>query len=173
MLNRQERISAVSDLEKAVEKFEKEKAYMVTQSEKLYKEKDNVKKVWQFLNGMRNKPEEIKVEVEKLKIEFERYENFVAEINEEVENSIKLAAGGVGGGLAAGVGVAAFGPSAAMAIATTFGTASTGTAISASSNECSISLVRRRRYSSWWRWYSCRFSIISFKRSYRLDNWRN
>lgn len=47
---------------------------MVTQSEKLYKErlvlKDNIKKVWQFLNSMRNKPEEVKIQVEKLKIEF-------------------------------------------------------------------------------------------------------
>lgn len=107
---------------------------MVTQSEKLYKErlvlKDNIKKVWQFLNSMRNKPEEVKIQVEKLKIEFKKFENFVSEINEEVDMSFKKTAGGAGSGVVAGAGVAAFGPSAAMAIATTFGTASTGTAIS-------------------------------------------
>lgn len=134
MLNKKNRVEAVKSLEKAIQVFEKEKAYMITQSEKLYKErlvlKDNIKKVWQFLNSMRNKPEEIEIQVEKLKIEFKKFENFVHEINDEVETSFKRTAGGAGSGVAAGVGVAAFGPSAAMAIATTFGTASTGTAIS-------------------------------------------
>lgn len=73
MLNKN-RVEAVNSLEKAIQNFEIEKAYMVTQSEKLYKErlvlKDNIKKVWQFLNSMRNKPEEVKIQVEKLKIEF-------------------------------------------------------------------------------------------------------
>ncbi|MEX5652328.1 MULTISPECIES: hypothetical protein [unclassified Staphylococcus] len=135
MLNKKNRVEAVENLKRVIKKFENEKSYMVTQSEKLYKErlvlKDNVKKIWQFLNSMRNKPEDIKIEVEKLKIEFKKFENFVIEINEEVEASLKKTAGSAGGGVAAGVGVAAFGPSAAMAIATTFGTASTGTAISA------------------------------------------
>ena len=79
---------------------------MVTQSEKLYKErlvlKDNIKKVWQFLNSMRNKPEEVKIQVEKLKIEFKKFENFVSEINEEVDMSFKNS-GGVGSGVVAGV----------------------------------------------------------------------
>ena len=70
MLNKN-RVEAVNSLEKAIQNFEIEKAYMVTQSEKLYKErlvlKDNIKKVWQFLNSMRNKPEEVKIQVEKLK----------------------------------------------------------------------------------------------------------
>ena len=61
MLNKKNRVEAVNSLEKAIQNFEIEKAYMVTQSEKLYKErlvlKDNIKKVWQFLNSMRNKPE--------------------------------------------------------------------------------------------------------------------
>ena len=47
---------------------------MVTQSEKLYKErlvlKDNIKESLAILNSMRNKPEEVKIQVEKLKIEF-------------------------------------------------------------------------------------------------------
>lgn len=135
MLNKKNRVEAVNSLKREIKKFDNEKTYLVTQSEKLYKErlvlKDNVKKIWQFLNSMRNKPEDIKIEVEKLKIEFKKFENFVVEINEEVEASLKKTAGSAGGGVVAGVGVAAFGPSAAMAIATTFGTASTGTAISA------------------------------------------
>lgn len=69
MLNKKNRVEAVNSLEKAIQNFEIEKAYMVTQSEKLYKErlvlKDNIKKVWQFLNSMRNKPEEVKIQVEK------------------------------------------------------------------------------------------------------------
>ena len=93
MLNKKNRVEAVNSLEKAIQNFEIEKAYMVTQSEKLYKErlvlKDNIKKVWQFLNSMRNKPEEVKIQVEKLKIEFKKFENFVSEINEEVDMSFK------------------------------------------------------------------------------------
>ena len=38
---------------------------------------------------MRNKPEEVKIQVEKLKIEFKKFENFVSEINEEVDMSFK------------------------------------------------------------------------------------
>lgn len=134
MLNKNKRVEAVASLQKTIKKFEIEKSYMVTQSEKLYKErvilKDNIKKLWQFLNSMRNKPEDIEIEVEKLKIEFMKFENFVQEINEMVDSSFRKTMGSVGGGVATGIGVAAFGPSAAMAIATTFGTASTGTAIS-------------------------------------------
>src|SRR5699024_7290366 len=134
MINKKIREEVVNSLKREIKKFDNEKTYFVTQSEKIYKEilvlKDNVKKIWQFLNSMRNKPEDIKIEVEKLKIEFKKFENFVVEINEEVEASLKKTAGRAGGGVVAGVGVAEFGPSAAMAIATTFGTSSTGTAIS-------------------------------------------
>ena len=42
-----------------------------------------------ILNSMRNKPEEVKIQVEKLKIEFKKFENFVSEINEEVDMSFK------------------------------------------------------------------------------------
>src|SRR5699024_5178360 len=61
---------------------------------------------------------------------FNRYDEFVKEIKKEIQKNLKTSAGGAGAGLAAGAGVAFFGPSAAMAVATTFGTASTGTAIS-------------------------------------------
>lgn len=134
MLNKKNRIESVKNLERSINKYELEKNYMVTQSEKLYGSrlilKEEVKKVWEFLNNMRNKPEEIDIKVKKIKVEFKKFEHFLKEINEEVDASFKKTAGGVGSGLAAGAGVAAFGPSAAMAIATTFGTASTGTAIS-------------------------------------------
>ena len=102
MLNKKNRVEAVNSLKREIKKFDNEKAYLVTQSEKLYKErlvlKDNVKKIWQFLNNMRNKPEDIKIEIEKLKIEFKKFENFVVEINEEVEASLKKTAGSAGGG---------------------------------------------------------------------------
>ena len=52
MLNKKNRVEAVKSLEKALEKFEEEKANMVTQSEKLYAErlilKDNIKKFGSF-----------------------------------------------------------------------------------------------------------------------------
>lgn len=134
MLNKKNRVEAVKRLEKTINNYEYQKGYMITQSEKLYASRimlnEQIKTVWEFLNNMRNKPEEFEVKVEKIKVEFKKFNNFIQEINEEVEATFKKTAGSLGGGIAAGAGVAAFGPSAAMAIATTFGTASTGTAIS-------------------------------------------
>lgn len=72
-------------------------------------------------------PQDLRQDVEEIKIA-------VMNFNREIEEIKKLDEKNVGGkvaaaGVAAGVGTAALGPSAAMAIATTFGTASTGAAI--------------------------------------------
>ncbi|AMY05985.1 DNA polymerase III subunit gamma/tau [Staphylococcus condimenti] len=135
MFNKENRKQALRNYEINAEEYEKERGLLVTDSEELYATrlilKEHVKKIWEFLNNMRNKPEEVQVKVEKLRIEFAKFENFVKEVNAEVESTLKKSAGSIGTGIAAGAGVAAFGPAAAMAIATTFGTASTGTAISA------------------------------------------
>lgn len=134
MLNKKNRVEAMKKLERSINNYELKSGQLITNSELLYgkrielKEKANM--VWSFLNNMRNKPEDIEIEIKELKIEYERFERFVDDISQEIDTQLKQAAGGAGAGVVAGVGVAAFGPSAAMAIATTFGTASTGTAIS-------------------------------------------
>ena len=84
-----------------------------------------------YLSDLANAPRELQKSVGELKTEFASFEATVAGLQEKAEDVAMKSGGGAAGGVAAGVGVAAFAPSAAMAIATTFGTASTGTAISA------------------------------------------
>ena len=83
---------------------------------------------------VQNIPNEEKMWYEELKQIRLNWKNQVDEIMgkyEEIKNKDAAAAGVAGVGIGAGVAVAALGPGVAMGIATTFGVASTGTAISA------------------------------------------
>lgn len=83
---------------------------------------------------VQNIPNEEKMRYEELKQIRLNWKNQVDEIikkYEEIKNKDAAAAGVAGVGIGAGVAVAALGPGVAMGIATTFGVASTGTAISA------------------------------------------
>lgn len=83
---------------------------------------------------VQNIPNEEKMWYEELKQIRLNWKNQVDEIikkYEEIKNKDAAAAGVAGVGIGAGVAVAALGPGVAMGIATTFGVASTGTAISA------------------------------------------
>lgn len=83
-----------------------------------------------LINSIANHPKIFDKEFEEIITE---KENFM-QVCEYAENELKLAktsAAGSGAGLAAGASIAFIAPTAAMWIATTFGTASTGTAISA------------------------------------------
>ena len=75
------------------------------------------------------KPVELEKENYAISVRIENFEKEIVNIRKKSMQDENLTNGTAGAGVAAGVGVAAFGPSAAMAIATTFGTASTGTAI--------------------------------------------
>ena len=90
-----------------------------------------IEPVEEYVNGLANTPKEFDKSVRAFRIEINRFDRTVQRIQAESAKSEKIG-GGVGlAGASAGVGLAAFGPSAALAVATTFGTASTGTAISA------------------------------------------
>lgn len=84
-----------------------------------------------LFDAIRNMPSEKKLECENLK----KIRLNWRQQAEKIENDYKTAAvknaGAGAAGVGAGVAVAALGPTAAMGIATTFGVASTGTAISA------------------------------------------
>ncbi len=87
--------------------------------------------IQELFDAIRNMPSEKKLECENLK----KIRLNWKQQAEKIENDYKIEAvknAGVGAaGVGAGVAVAALGPTAAMGIATTFGVASTGTAISA------------------------------------------
>ena len=84
-----------------------------------------------LFDRIRNVPEENLLKYEKLKAIRVNWKQQAEKIELEYKKAEVKAAGQGAAGVGAGVAVAALGPTAAMGIATTFGVASTGTAISA------------------------------------------
>ncbi|WP_051590923.1 hypothetical protein [Bacillus sp. UNC438CL73TsuS30] len=87
-----------------------------------------IKEIEQYINTLVNTPKEFEATFSEIKIYLDKFQS-ILDIKLYDEKIQKIAGGLAGAGVAMGAGVAAFGPTAAMAIATTFGTASTGTAI--------------------------------------------
>lgn len=92
---------------------------------------DNVLKIIQEqFDKIRNVPSELKTQYNKIKKEHLLWLKQVDEIVSAYNAKIKINVSSGGAGTTLGVGIATLGPTAAMSIATTFGVASTGTAIS-------------------------------------------
>lgn len=83
-----------------------------------------------LVNSIANHPKEFDDDFEAIETNRKQFVDSCEFANREIDAARK-AAGGAGAGIAAGASVAFMAPTAAMWIATTFGTASTGTAISA------------------------------------------
>ena len=82
-----------------------------------------------YINSLANSPKEFDRSFAEYKAEFKAFNHVIQELEVKAREAQIQSGSTVGAGVAAGVGVAAFAPTAAMAVATTFGTASTGTAI--------------------------------------------
>lgn len=91
---------------------------------------DSISFVEGIINSIANTPKSFATDIETISIAKNEFKNSCDFAQKELQ-AARNAAGGAGAGLAAGASVAFMAPSAAMWIATTFGTASTGTAISA------------------------------------------
>lgn len=87
-----------------------------------------IDRVEKYINTLANTPKEFEKEIAEVKIEIKEFNEAVSIEKKNTTNNIK-GAGMAVSGVATGGAIAALGPTAAMAIATTFGTASTGTAI--------------------------------------------
>lgn len=102
--------------------YEKERTYYV------------LKNVETYLNMLKNTPEKMILEFNSAKLEISTFEKEIDVIKKELEkiefSAVTSGAKTAAAGVAAGTTVVGFAPSAAMAVATTFGTASTGAAIS-------------------------------------------
>ncbi|MFT8644788.1 hypothetical protein [Gluconacetobacter sp.] len=83
-----------------------------------------------YINALANNPKEFDKTFSEYRAEFKTFNEIIAAIEKDAAKVNTRAGTGAAAGVATGVGVAAFAPGAAMVIATTFGTASTGTAIS-------------------------------------------
>lgn len=90
---------------------------------------DSVGNVEELVNSIANRPKTFDSDFEEIDINRNKFIESCEFADRELK-AAREAAGGAGAGLAAGASVAFMAPSAAMWIATTFGTASTGTAIS-------------------------------------------
>lgn len=90
---------------------------------------DSILFVESLVNSIANRPKSFDAEFEEIKTNRQKFTDSCEFANQELQEARK-AATGAGAGLAAGASVAFMAPTAAMWIATTFGTASTGAAIS-------------------------------------------
>jgi hypothetical protein len=134
MFNKQLKEDAIYEFEKSVKLYDATVKDVQEKAEKLFLLRQSssdtvIKLVENYINSLANSPKEFNKSFAEYRAEFKTFTNLIEKFNaESLETNVKTGSI-VSGGVAAGVGTAALMPSAAMAIATTFGTASTGTAI--------------------------------------------
>lgn len=133
MLNSSLKKEAIKKLENSITNYEKSTKKLQTKAIKLHNTRsygvDVINKIEEYINTLANTPKEFEKTIEKVEINISSFKA-LTEISYDEKEMIKMAGGGTALGVAAGVATAAIAPTAAMAIATTFGVASTGTAIS-------------------------------------------
>ncbi|MDF5720301.1 MAG: hypothetical protein PUP91_07435 [Rhizonema sp. PD37] len=136
MLNGNLKREAIAKLETADKEYQIIAVDVTKRAAELYEERkvtaeEIIQACEKYINTLANSPKEFDKSVSEFKVEFTKFSQVIQQINTEADKAAKVSGSMAGAGAAAGVGVAAFAPTAAIAIATTFGTASTGTAISA------------------------------------------
>lgn len=118
---------AQEQAESAIKKTNETIGELGTHTSQLYDELNTMQKLFE---DIRNVPSEKRLEYEKLNEIRLNWKQQADKIESDYKNAAAKNAGKGAAGIGAGVAVAALGPTAAMGIATTFGVASTGTAIS-------------------------------------------
>ena len=136
MFNSKARREAIEKLKRSVTRHAANRKQVEKASIQLFELRRNaatdvIQQVESYVNTLANSPKEFDTTVAEFRVEVDRFQGTVKRLETEASRAIRIGSATGTAGIAAGVGVAALGPSAAMAVATTFGTASTGTAISA------------------------------------------
>ena len=136
MFNSSVRREAIEALKNTVAKHEAVREETTHASERLFEQRrraarEVIEQVETYVNLLANSPKEFDKAVAEYRIEAGRFDRHVKRLEVEAAQTTKVGSVTGTAGAMAGIGVAALGPSAAMAVATTFGAASTGTAISA------------------------------------------
>lgn len=90
---------------------------------------DLIELVENLINSIANRPKEFDVAIAEIRVNKKKFKDICDFTREELESAKKTALG-AGAGVTAGVAVVSVAPAVAMWVATTFGTASTGVAIS-------------------------------------------
>lgn len=134
MLNEEYKKIAIQNLEKANNKYVIIFKRTIDGMTRLFQSRQRavrqIMSIETYINVLANKPRDYERKIGEVKIRYVEFNNRIEEIKrlDEKERDFKIERG-IGSGVLVGVGGAAFAPSAAMAVAMTFGTASTGTAI--------------------------------------------
>ncbi|WP_089160436.1 hypothetical protein [Caballeronia sordidicola] len=134
MLNREAASTARNQLEAAAKEYDIRQAEVQALATALYNLRRDSSKlligaVETYVNGLASTPKEFDRAFAEYKVEYRTFEGVVAEVDRQMHDINVTGGAATGVGVAAGASTALLAPTAAMAIATTFGTASTGTAI--------------------------------------------
>ncbi|QKQ74558.1 hypothetical protein [Nostoc sp. TCL240-02] len=129
------RKEAQQRLRSAVDKYENVCKCLQDAAASLYQKRvkrgvETIKLCESYINTLANSPKEFSKVIAELKFQLKEITGKDWELIDANTNKNFVAGSTAGAGLVAGAGVAFLGPTAAMAFATTFGTASTGVAIS-------------------------------------------
>lgn len=134
MLNEEYKSTAIQNLEKANNKYIIIFKRTIDGMTKLFQSRQRavrqIMSIEAYINTLANKPRDYERKIGDVKIRYVEFNNRIEEIRrlDEKETDVKIDRG-IGAGVLVGTGSVAFAPSAAMAVAMTFGTVSTGTAI--------------------------------------------
>ncbi|MEH1894558.1 MAG: hypothetical protein V7K94_04400 [Nostoc sp.] len=135
MFKRTYRKEAQQRLRSAVDKYENVCKCLQDAAASLYQKRvkrgvETIKLCESYINTLANSPKEFSKVIAELKFQLKEITGKDWQLIDANTNKNFVAGSTAGAGLVAGAGVAFLGPTAAMAFATTFGTASTGVAIS-------------------------------------------
>lgn len=143
MLNFDTKREAIKRLEQAVLAYNAVSPHVLTDAQSLHwlrqsTSREIIVAVESYVNELANSPKEFEKSVAEYRVAIERFEGLVHAVKTDALH-IDVQSG-VGAGASVGLGAAtmATAPVAAMSIATTFGTASTGTAIAALSGAAQV-----------------------------------
>ena len=121
-------------LEKTIKIYNDEYKSLDASGQQLFEEREQavcvVEEAAALINSIASSPKEFETKLSEIEVQKKTFKNVCDFAKKELASARKTAVG-AGAGVAGGMAVASLAPSAAMWIATTFGTASTGTAISA------------------------------------------
>ena len=122
------------ELQRTGKQYDEAYALVSTAGEGLLAQRQNAVKliedVENLVNSMARHPKSFETDIQEINIQKEQFKDTI-EYGIEQRKALETSATSAGAGVAAGAAVASMAPTAAMWVATTFGTASTGTAISA------------------------------------------
>lgn len=133
MLNAKVKKEAVENLKAEIKNYEEVQKNVQSKALDLHNARvtsvEVIELLESYINKLANTPKQFDKDFKEIHLNIDAFK-VLTEIKYDEEMMVKIVGGSTITGVAAGVATAAMGPTAAMAIATTFGTASTGAAIS-------------------------------------------